>query len=300
MNQNLLDWDERICTDLIRAGKLFVDGDIHEVFEFPNFKSHNEKLELVKATIQYLERAIQYTLNSHYLNKLDNDACIDLSQKIVRQILISLCQEFVNDPYFKYLKESCNGYNLQPVDIGLIGNQDINSIKSWTPRLVIQLSSNNGNSYVYTHVVRVFQCYQLNGIEAIESDVYFGFKRTYAIDCLGGPPQILSPIWLAKNNQVAYEIAIPDQTDLDEKYGNIFGAMGQKLEQKFRKNSNFKFKNDKTKNNQNSENSENNKEKNEKDDGDGNNIDSNSSVDNSGKSIDEPIHPKSDFMPKKD
>ncbi len=37
---------------------------------------------------------------------------------------------FVNDPYFKYLKQACEKYNFQPTDIGLIGNQDVKSIKS--------------------------------------------------------------------------------------------------------------------------------------------------------------------------
>ena len=35
--------------------------------------------------------------------------------------------EFVNDPYFKHLKQSCEKYNLS-TDIGLIGNQDVKSI----------------------------------------------------------------------------------------------------------------------------------------------------------------------------
>jgi len=57
---------------------------------------------------------------------------------------------------------------------------------------------------IFTHVCRVFQCYSVDptGIEAVETDIYFGFKRSYAIDCLGGPPKLVPPTWLAKNNLV--------------------------------------------------------------------------------------------------
>ena len=59
----------------------------------------------------------------------------------------------MNDPYFKYLKQSCEKFGFQPTDIGLT-NQDIDSIKSWTPRLCINITGNR----IYTHIVRVFQC----------------------------------------------------------------------------------------------------------------------------------------------
>jgi len=149
---------------------------------------------------------------------MNKDAAKEISIKAVRQSLISLCQEFVNDPYFKYLKQSCEKYGYQPTDIGLT-NQDIDSIKSWTPRLCINITGNR----IYTHIVRVFQCYQLNGIEAIETQIYFGFKRTYSIDCLGGPPIILPPIFLShdKENEIAYQLSIPKEKILDPIYADI-------------------------------------------------------------------------------
>ena len=137
----------------------------------------------------------------------------------MRQALISLCQEFVNDPYFKHLKESCEHFELQPTDIGLIGSQEVQNIKSWTPRLCINITGTR----TYTHIVRVFQCYQLAGIEAIETQIYFGFKRTYSIDCLGGPPIILPPIFLShdKENSIAYQISIPKEKVLDSIYHDL-------------------------------------------------------------------------------
>ena len=210
-------------TDIIRAGKLFVCGEVDEIFEFPAFKSTTEKQELIRTTIRYLESAVQETITTLLATngvnakvedkKLNKDAAREISIKSVRQSLISLCQEFVNDPYFKHLKQSCEKYNLQPTDIGLIGNQDVKSIKSWTPRLCINITGNR----IYTQIVRVFQCYHVAGIEAIETQIYFGFKRTYSIDCLGGPPLILPPIFLShdKDKQIAYQISIPKEKVLD-------------------------------------------------------------------------------------
>merc|ERR1712129_4999 len=156
--------------------------------------------------------------NDKKSQSMHKDAAKEISVKAVRQALISLCQEFVNDPYFKYLKQSCEKYGFQPTDIGLT-NQDIQSIKSWTPRLCINITGNR----IYTHIVRVFQCYSLSGIEAIETQIYFGFKRTYSVDCLGGPPIILPPIFLShdKEKQIAYQISIPKEKILDSIYADI-------------------------------------------------------------------------------
>ena len=98
-------------------------------------------------------------------------------------------------------------------------NVQIEHIKSWTPRLCINITGTR----IYTHIVRVFQCYQLAGIEAIETQIYFGFKRTYSIDCLGGPPIILPPIFLShdKENSIAYQISIPKEKVLDSIYHDL-------------------------------------------------------------------------------
>eukprot|EP01083_Nonionella_stella_P305056 1062747_1 len=218
-----ISWEKRIMTDIIRAGKLFVTGEVDEIFEFPSFKCTQEKEELVRTTIRYLESAVQEAITSLLTingvnhkqkdKKLNKDAAKEISVKCVRQSLISLCQEFVNDPYFKHLKQSCEEYNLQPTDIGLVGTQEVANIKSWTPRLCINITGNR----IYTHIVRVFQCYELCGIEAMETQIYFGFKRTYSIDCMGGPPWILPPIFLShdKQKQIAYQISIPKEKVLD-------------------------------------------------------------------------------------
>ena len=124
----------RILTDIIRAGKLFVCGEVDEIFEFPAFKSTTEKEDLVRTTMRYLESAVQETItcllttngvnDSNTDRKMNKGAAQEISVKSVRQALISLCQEFVNDPYFKHLKESCELFQLQPTDIGLIGSQE--------------------------------------------------------------------------------------------------------------------------------------------------------------------------------
>ena len=164
-----IDWEKRISTDIIRAGKLYIDGDIHEVFEFPNFKTTEEKLALVQATTKYLQSAVcdlildrqrrqeyeeEAKAKEHHADDEDDDDDGDndsevspsvsstaaaaaasaaalsrdsieaLSKKIVRQTLISLCQDFVNDPYFMILKEVFNEYDIQPTDLGLITGSD--------------------------------------------------------------------------------------------------------------------------------------------------------------------------------
>ncbi len=156
---------------------------VNYLYEFLSFVSTKEKEELVR-TIRYLESAVQAAITSlpHLRGsdkKLNKDAAKGISIKAVRQSLTSLCQDVVNDPYFTYLKQGCEQYNLQPTDIGLIGNQDVKSIKSWTPKLCINITVNR----IYTHIVRVFQCYHLIGIEAIETQIYFGFRKTYSNHC---------------------------------------------------------------------------------------------------------------------
>merc|ERR1712228_757455 len=78
-NSDSIDWDARILTDIIRAGKLFVCGEINEIFEFPSFKNTKEKEELVRTTIRYLESAVQSVISDLLTNKDNkkNDAKMD-------------------------------------------------------------------------------------------------------------------------------------------------------------------------------------------------------------------------------
>merc|ERR1712228_899408 len=78
-NSDSIDWDARILTDIIRAGKLFVCGEINEIFEFPSFKNTQEKEELVRTTIRYLESAVQSVISDLLTNKDNkkNDAKMD-------------------------------------------------------------------------------------------------------------------------------------------------------------------------------------------------------------------------------
>ncbi|ETO22286.1 hypothetical protein RFI_14914 [Reticulomyxa filosa] len=211
-----IDWDERIATDIMRAGKLFVDGEIHEIFEFPRFKSPETRMDLVKASIKYLESAVCHLIISK-VESVDKDTALALSQKTVKQAMISLCQDFVNDPYFRFLKEACNEWNLQPVDLGLKLDdnncQALDQMDSWTPRLVIEI---HGQS-IFTHVCRIFQIFEMKGVEAMETDFILGFKRTYEIDMFSKPPKILPPTFMSQHKHIAMiEVTVPiEKCDAD-------------------------------------------------------------------------------------
>lgn len=198
-------WDTRIMRDLARAGKLFVCGDNHQIFEFAAARCEREKQQMAWTAVRYLEVVVQQSMSG----KLEADAAQAISKKVVRQSLIALCQEFVNEPYFKLVKASCAAHCLQPVDIGVVGWPPSTSVKSWTPRLCLNVHGDR----VYAQIVRLFQCYRMRGVEAIETEVYVGFKRTFSIDCLGGPPVILPPTFLAhdRGRHMAYQLAVPKQ-----------------------------------------------------------------------------------------
>merc|ERR1719369_1470648 len=55
------------------------------------------------------------------------------------------------------------------------------------------------------HVCRTFKTMKIVDMEALQSDLAFGFKRTYSIDIMGGPPKIFPPTWLAKKEDRVLE-----------------------------------------------------------------------------------------------
>ncbi|ETO08590.1 hypothetical protein RFI_28799 [Reticulomyxa filosa] len=242
-----IDWDERIAMDMIRVGKLFIDGDIHEIFEFPKIKSEMRS-DLVKACVKYLECAVCHLIRQG-LQDLDRDTALILSEKTVKQALISLYiffymyvhindaqtmkKDFVNEPYFRFLKDACDEWGMQPVDLGLKSDenstQELHQMDSWTPRLVIEI---HGQS-IFTHVCRVFQLYEMTGVEATKTDFVLGFKRTYEINMFSKPPKILPPTFMSRFKDLYIaEFTVPsEKCDGDLVDTQVFEQIGDFIPQ---------------------------------------------------------------------
>jgi len=189
-------WNSRIVQDLQRYEVLGVKGDINEVFEFPRFDEVEDRETLVDTAIKFLYTAIE-DLIKDVCASLGRDGRSALAKKAVNQALISLCQDFINDPYFKILKNACEEHNLTPTS----SKFDTEVTKDWTSGVNIEVKT----PVLNCTVCRTFKTMKFDGLEAEESDTVFGFKRTYIIDILGGPPKITPPIWLAKNKSKTLE-----------------------------------------------------------------------------------------------
>jgi len=192
-------WHAKITTDLQRAKKLNVSGDVNEVFEFPMFKTPEEKETLVITCVKFLNTAVE-DLISELCSNLGSEGRKALAEKAVNQSLIALCQDFTNDPYFKILKNACEKYDLTPTSCTLRPEEDTPNA-NWRAGIKIQIET----PLIYSHVCRTFRTLRVTGIEAEQTDMIYGFKRTYVVDILGGPPRILPPVFLSKNRRKAME-----------------------------------------------------------------------------------------------
>merc|ERR1719471_907797 len=77
-------WHDRITTDLQRARRLDVVGDVNETFEFPNFKTLEEKEYLVETCVKFLKTAIE-DLISELVGSLGVEGRKALAEKAVNQ-----------------------------------------------------------------------------------------------------------------------------------------------------------------------------------------------------------------------
>jgi len=188
-------WIQRIFQDLQRSRKLVVCGDINESFEFPRFASDDDRETLVLTCMKFLNTSLD-DLISEACPSLGTDGRSALASKAVNQALISLCQDFINEPYFKILKSACERYSLTPSG----SNMQI-QIGKYVPGVTISVESPK----MYCHVCRTFKTMKIVDMEALPSDLAFGFKRTYSIDIMGGPPKISPPTWLAKKEDKVLE-----------------------------------------------------------------------------------------------
>lgn len=190
-------WSKRIYQDLQRAAKLTVSGDVVECFEFPLFNNVEQRECLVDTCVKFLNVAIEDLIFGKG-SSLVKEGRRALALKAVNQALISLCQDFINEPYFKILKTACEKFSLTPTSWKPEKKDD-----SWTPGIKITVKK----PLLYCHCCRVFKTVRIDEIEAQGTDYVFGFQRTYVIDIMGGPPRILSPVWLARNNEQSLEFS---------------------------------------------------------------------------------------------
>merc|ERR1719233_231585 len=190
-------WSKRIYQDLQRATRLTVSGDVDESFEFPLFSNVEERECLVDTCVKFLNVAIEDLIFGKS-SKLGQEVRRALAVKAVNQALISLCQDFINEPYFKILKTACEKFSLTPTSW-----KPEKKDESWTPGIKITIKK----PLLYCHCCRIFKTVRIDDIEVQSTDLVFGFQRTYVIDIMGGPPRILSPLWLARNKEQNLEFS---------------------------------------------------------------------------------------------
>jgi len=198
-----LAWSDRICQDLQRARRLTVCGDVNESFDFPLFSEVEDRECLVDTCVKFLNTSIEDLISEICLS-LSLESCRALAAKAVNQALTSLCQDFINEPYFKILKNACEKVGITPTSCSL--QREPLSKGSWLAGIQIKVEA----PLLYCYSCRTFKTIRLDSPELDDSGYVFGFKRSYVIDIMGGPPKILPPIWLAKNKKKALEFYSAD------------------------------------------------------------------------------------------
>jgi len=188
-------WSKRIYQDLQRATRLEVSGDVVESFEFPLFSNVEQRECLVDTCVKFLNVAIE-DLIFEKSGKLGLEVRRALAVKAVNQALISLCQDFINEPYFKILKTACEKFFLTPTSW-----KPEHQEGTWFPGIKIKVQK----PLLYCHCCRIFKTVRIDDIEVESADFVFGFQRTYVINIMGGPPTILPPVWLARNKEQTLE-----------------------------------------------------------------------------------------------
>merc|ERR1719233_1595391 len=188
-------WSKRIYQDLQRAAKLTVSGDVDECFEFPLFNNVEQRECLVDTCVKFLNVAIEDLIFGKG-SILGQEGRRALAVKSVNQALISLCQDFINEPYFKILKTACEKFFLTPTSW-----KPDHQEGTWFPGIKIKVQK----PLLYCHCCRIFKTVRIDDIEVESADYVFGFQRTYVINIMGGPPTILPPVWLARNKEQTLE-----------------------------------------------------------------------------------------------
>jgi len=187
-------WDAKLQTDLPLANKLQVTGLVEEVFDFSLYDSGEVRKTLVEVFIKFLKASVKEVIGEA-CTYLSEEGCTILSEKVVAQGVTTLCQDFINEPYFRLLKIACEQHGLKLLTFkdGKPGSDIVGNDGSvWKTEVNIHLS----HQAMVVEVRKIFCTVWVTEMEMLPSDYIFAFRRRYSIDMLGGPPNIEPPLWM--------------------------------------------------------------------------------------------------------
>lgn len=187
-------WDAKLQTDIPLANQLHVTGLVKEDFDFSLYDSGEVKNTLVQVFIKFLKASVKEIIGD-VCTYLSEEGCTILSDKVVAHGVTTLCQDFINEPYFRLLKNACEnrGLKLLTFKDGKPGSNIIgNDGRVWKTEVNINLS----HQEMVVEVRNIFCTVWVTEMEMLPSDYIFAFQRKYSIDMLGGPPSIIPPVWM--------------------------------------------------------------------------------------------------------
>jgi len=187
-------WDAKLQTDIPLANQIHVTGLVEQDFDFSVYDAGELKNTLVQVFIKFLKASVKEVIGevSTYLSE---EGCTILSDKVVAHGVTTLCQDFINEPYFRLLKTACEsrGLKLLTFKDGKPGSDIVgNDGRVWRTEVNINLS----HQAMVVEVRKIFCTVWVTEMEMLPSDYIFAFQRKYSIDMLGGPPSIIPPVWM--------------------------------------------------------------------------------------------------------
>lgn len=188
-------WDARLKMDLQRASQVLVTGIVEESFIFSEHETMETRVDLVEVFLKFLKASIKEVISDAF-SYLSEEGRTLLAQKAVSQGVLALCQDFINEPYFRILKTKCEHYGLTPLSNKECPRKSDNIIGSdgqtWKTDVNVTITSEE----MIMEVKRTFSTVWVADVEILPAEYILGFKRRYSVDLLGGPPKIYPPVWM--------------------------------------------------------------------------------------------------------
>jgi len=188
-------WDARLRMDLQRASQVLVTGIVEESFIFSEHETMETRVDLVEVFLKFLKASIKEVISDAF-SYLSEEGRTLLAQKAVSQGVLALCQDFINEPYFRILKTKCERYGLTPLSNKECPRKSDNIIGSdgqtWKTDVNVTITSEE----MIMEVKRTFSTVWVADVEILPAEYILGFKRRYSVDLLGGPPKIYPPVWM--------------------------------------------------------------------------------------------------------
>jgi len=188
-------WDPRLRMDLQRASQVLVTGIVEESFIFSQHEAMETRMDLVEIFLKFLKASIKEVISDAF-SYLSEEGKALLAHKAVSQGVVTLCQDFINEPYFRILKMTCEDYGLTPLSKKESPMSDIiigSDGHMWKTDVSVSISSHE----MVMEVKRTFSTVWVADVEILPAEYIIGFKRQYSVDLLGGPPKIYPPVWMA-------------------------------------------------------------------------------------------------------